>query len=361
MTTLNILVPVYNGERYIFECLNSILKQMTNNCRLIILDDGSKDSTSMIVDDLIGKYKSLNIVFEKIKNKGLANARNHLLSKVDDGYVFFIDADDVLLDGAIDRVHYLIRDNDVDIFLTDVIRWNYINNSKKRRARILPDNEVLDMNSSICKMFLADNLNYTWATFSKIGLWRKLPEPYFEIGLNYEDLALMPRLIRSAKSLIYIPEAFLNYRDNPTSIVNTFSLSNLQSMLTASARFNHHLKNENLPYDIKLQADAMHTRRFASAFKSSFRLIGDAGDKLRKELLDLYFQGLFLPVEEVLAKMKKPTQGDLVLTHRTPASAYVKAAVQAQKIVDNDYIFTAITKLKVRFRAWRSRRRIALS
>ena len=91
---ISIIVPVYNTEKYIKKCIDSILNQTYNNIELIIINDGSTDNSENIIKKII-KNKS-NVKYKKIKNSGVAHARNVGLDLVTGKYVGFIDSDDYI-------------------------------------------------------------------------------------------------------------------------------------------------------------------------------------------------------------------------------------------------------------------------
>lgn len=99
---LSIIIPVYNVEDYIEECLNSVLSQNMRDCELILVDDGSQDKSGDICDYYATKCEFIS-VFHK-KNGGLSSARNFGMLKAIGEYIAFLDSDDRLAEGAIDRI-----------------------------------------------------------------------------------------------------------------------------------------------------------------------------------------------------------------------------------------------------------------
>ena len=100
---VSILSPCYNVEKYISQCLDSIIQQTYKNLQIILVDDGSTDNTLAILN----QYASLDsrIEVHHQENKGVATARNELLSKVKGDYVLFVDSDDWI---ELDMVEFLI-------------------------------------------------------------------------------------------------------------------------------------------------------------------------------------------------------------------------------------------------------------
>ena len=92
---ISVIVPVYNAEKYLSRCIDSILVQRFNDLELLLIDDGSKDGSGKICDEFAEKDKRIK-VFHKV-NGGVSSARNYGLEKSNGEYVTFVDADDYLL------------------------------------------------------------------------------------------------------------------------------------------------------------------------------------------------------------------------------------------------------------------------
>ena len=91
---VSIIVPVYNVENYLTECIESTLKQTYHNVEIILIDDGSTDRSGKICDTYANKDNRIK-VFHK-KNGGLSDARNMGIGKVTGEYIYFLDSDDIL-------------------------------------------------------------------------------------------------------------------------------------------------------------------------------------------------------------------------------------------------------------------------
>jgi len=121
MKRVSIIIPVYNGEKYIERCLNSLINQSYKDIEIIAINDGSTDSTL----EKLKKYKQIEIIDKE--NTGVSNSRNLGIDKMTGDYVFFCDADDWLdekaIEGAVKNIkgfdalrfsHYVATDNKVD-------------------------------------------------------------------------------------------------------------------------------------------------------------------------------------------------------------------------------------------------------
>lgn len=112
-TLISVIVPVYNVEKYIRECLDSLLKQTYKNIEVVMIDDESIDSSGKICDQYAQKYNNFYVIHKK--NEGLGNARNTGLEYIQGEYVTFLDSDDYLDLNCIENMYNAIKQNHVDV------------------------------------------------------------------------------------------------------------------------------------------------------------------------------------------------------------------------------------------------------
>ena len=105
---ISVIVPVYNTEKYLAKCLDSLLKQQINNYEILLVDDGSTDNTPQICDDYAKKDKKVR-VFHK-ENEGCAVARNFALNKARYEYITFTDADDWVTEDYLKTMYDRIKE-----------------------------------------------------------------------------------------------------------------------------------------------------------------------------------------------------------------------------------------------------------
>lgn len=130
MDKISIIVPVYNVEKYISKCCNSVLCQNYKNFELILINDGSTDNSAKICDDIALKDK--RVIVRNTHNQGVSAARNLGLEIAQGSYIMFIDADDWMEDDALDRI-IQERKNDVDLMVFGSYR-EYGTTSKKTQV-----------------------------------------------------------------------------------------------------------------------------------------------------------------------------------------------------------------------------------
>ena len=107
----SIIVPVYNMEKYISKCLDSIFSSTYKNYEVIIVNDGSTDKSDEIIKTYIEKNR--NIIYIKEENMGLSTARNNGVSKATGDYIIFVDSDDYIEEKLLENLELNIDNNDV--------------------------------------------------------------------------------------------------------------------------------------------------------------------------------------------------------------------------------------------------------
>ncbi len=120
MIKLSVIVPCYNVEQYIGECIDSILSQTLEDIELILVDDGSPDRSGEICDEYARKDKRVMVIHKK--NAGVSAARNDGLAIASGEYVIFVDSDDYVTENGYDMMYKKAKEIDADIVIGDVIK-----------------------------------------------------------------------------------------------------------------------------------------------------------------------------------------------------------------------------------------------
>ncbi len=120
MKKISVIVPVYNVEKYIDKCLNSLVNQTLKDIEIIVVNDGSPDNSQAIIDKYVKKYPKLVKSFIK-ENGGQGSARNLGLEKATGEYISFVDSDDWLDENALLEMYNLAQKDNSDIVICDMI------------------------------------------------------------------------------------------------------------------------------------------------------------------------------------------------------------------------------------------------
>ena len=197
---LMIMVPVYNAAEYLEDCIKSLLVQETGYSYCVVfVNDGSTDESA----NILNKYaKKENVYIINKKNEGVAEARNIALKYIRGKCVLFVDADDMLMDNAIEVLMRKSVETDADIVEGEYIEFD--NNIKPDIHKDL-----------ICKTKSTRLNGYPWGKIIKAEKWVDL---CFPKGYLYEDTIISTLLIPGSRKIIKIPNIVYYYRNNPKGI-----------------------------------------------------------------------------------------------------------------------------------------------
>lgn len=207
MAKVNIVVPVYNVEKYLAKCLDSLLSQTYEDIKIIVVNDGSPDNSQSIIDDYVNKYKD-KIISLKKENGGLSDARNYGLKYVDSEYVYFVDSDDYIENNLIERCLEVIEKEDSDLVQFNYCRDNFETNEKENILSRIKEG-TYSLNES--PYILAYTANAAWNKFYRTSLFKD-NNIDFPKGLLYEDLATTTRLLTLCKKVTYINDVLYHYQ-----------------------------------------------------------------------------------------------------------------------------------------------------
>ena len=206
---ISVIVPVYNVEKYIEKCLDSLVNQTYDNLEIILVNDCSKDDSESIIKKYQKKYKNI-LYFKNEKNSGAAYSRNVALKKATGDYIGFIDSDDYVAENYYEGLMDSITKNKADIAICDINLIDEEKNSIFRSKCGSRDNNKEDfinqgLSASPCnKLFKKEALLYE-----------------FTPGMMNEDLAVILPSVIKAKKVVYNPDVTYNYVQRNASVQNS--------------------------------------------------------------------------------------------------------------------------------------------
>ena len=204
MPKFSIIVPIFNSEKYLEKCINSLINQTFKGIEIILVNDGSTDNSEKIIK----KYtKDTRIVYLKKENGGQASARNMGLKKAKGEYIIFIDSDDFVEKNMCERLLPFINKYDIiafDYFLTYGDNDYYY--------KIFDDNPSSEVSKENYLLMDVGPCNKTYKRKYLINQKFKFPE-----GIIYEDYAVIPTLVKGNPKVYYLNEALFHYVQNEAS------------------------------------------------------------------------------------------------------------------------------------------------
>lgn len=229
---LSFVIPVYNVEMYLEECLNSILCQATEACELVLVDDGATDSSGEICDRYAAQHSIVKVIHKE--NGGLSSARNAGLEVAEGRYVTFVDSDDKIYSDSVVSLLDWIRNEDADMCFL-------------RAAKLFPNGELRDLNEGIVASelhskpraaaieHLATRPKYPGCAWAKLFRRSFLTEHdlHFPYDRRYsEDLGFIRDCILCAERFDALDVPFYQYRQSRTgSITQKGSAKNFYDLL----------------------------------------------------------------------------------------------------------------------------------
>lgn len=244
MEKISIIVPVYQVEKYIGQCIESIINQTFKNFELILIDDGSKDKSGNICDEYAKRDKRIHVVHTE--NKGAASARNKGLDLATGEYIAFVDGDDYLAENMLDKLYKVITQENCDVVVCDFL--NLHRNQKKDFILELSDRKVTGKE---VLSHLKNQKNYGVWTIVWNKLYRKeiLKDLRFPEGKYFEDEIFSDQLYLRCNKVQVISDVLYYHRVLETSTMNTQKIRNYLDLIDAfQLRINLYLENR-LPDD----------------------------------------------------------------------------------------------------------------
>ena len=265
---ISIIVPVYNVENYINECIDSILNQTFGKFELILVDDGSKDSSGIICDEYSKKDKRIRVI-HKI-NGGLSSARNVGIDNSSGKYITFIDSDDYISENYIKILYTSIKYNQADIAMVGLKKFKL--NDKKIEYKLNREISILNSEQCLQNLYCGEWTNFVTACGSlyKKDLFNNIRFP--EGKLN-EDLFIIHRLYLESKKVVYNDSKLYFYRYREDSIMNKkFTYKNFDDLEAFEQHINFYIENKY--YNLEKRAIkryCYHLKCFYSKFKKDTR------------------------------------------------------------------------------------------
>lgn len=219
MPKISVIIPVYNTEKYLQRCVDSVLAQTFTDYELILVDDGSKDSSGGLCDENARKDNRIRVFHQK--NQGQAAARNFGVSQARGKWICFIDSDDVIHPQMLEVLYKAIQTHKVRISVcgsleAETIPPDFYQNLKSTSSEI-----VIDENSMMQLRTQGGAHHYTyWCIWAKLIDKQLIIDNPFTEGRIYEDSAVMCKWLYYSGKIAAVEEIFYFYQYNPTGTMH---------------------------------------------------------------------------------------------------------------------------------------------
>ena len=269
MPKVSVIVPIYNVEKYLEKCINSLLSQTLEDIQIILVNDGSKDNSGTIAKKYAERNKDKVIYVEK-ENGGLSDARNYGLKYATGDFVAFLDSDDYIEKNAYEEMYNKAIEENADYVECDFI-WEYPNKAK------------------IDKQYKYQNKK-EMLSFVRVVAWNKLIKRSliiehnleFPKGLRYEDVEFTYKLIPYINKFAYVDKPFIHYVQREGSIANVQNERTAEIFTVLDEVIEFYKKN-NIYEEYKEELEYNYARYLLCS--SLKRMCKIKNKKTRKELL----------------------------------------------------------------------------
>lgn len=217
MIKVSVLVPVYNVEKYLEKCLDSIINQSLKEIEILLIDDGSTDKSGKICDDYAKKDNRIVVIHQE--NQGVSAARNRGIELAKGEYISFVDSDDLVDEKMLVVLYDKGEKYNLDLVMCDLTKDRFGKIIKKefelKRNEIIEKNNIIDFIKSYKNLFTVNHI------YAKIYKRSFLTENniYFPVGLNLqEDTVFVLETMIKANNLYCIKESYYNHIKRENSL-----------------------------------------------------------------------------------------------------------------------------------------------
>lgn len=235
---VSVIVPVYNVEKYLRKCIESIINQTHANLEIILVNDGSQDQCPAICDEYATMDKRIKVIHQA--NGGLSDARNTGLDICQGDYIYLVDSDDYIECDAIEILYREIIKHDADIAVANI-------------NKVYPNGKVVPMNQYNGQVLKDKKQIYKNAS-SYVTAWGKLYKKEIFSNLRYpkrklhEDAFIICRVLEQATKIVEVEHHGYNYLQREGSIMNSdFTLKHLDAVEARMVRVQFYISERMYP------------------------------------------------------------------------------------------------------------------
>lgn len=274
MPKISIIIPIYNVESYLKECLDSILNQTLRDIEVICVNDGSTDSSLSILE----KYKNMDdrIIIVDQENQGISIARNNGLACARGKYIEFIDSDDYLFsNNYLESLYNACEKYDADIAVAGIVRGN-----EKLQSVILKIESEISSSDYAEKLRICDVPNSCYVNNKLVKRTALISSGLsFPPRTVYEDVHYTYRLLYYMDKLVGVPDVIYFYRKRPKSLITKKNKKYEQDFLVGQENMYKFFEE----HGVDVSDYAIKTKRYKLFGLTIFKTISK--NRMRKNIL----------------------------------------------------------------------------
>ena len=218
---LSVIVPVYNVEKYLEKCLNSLVNQTLQEIEILVVNDGSTDNSQLIIDEFTAKFPLKIRSFNK-ENGGLSDARNFGIEKATGAFIGFVDSDDYVSDAMFEEMYLLAKKHNAEMAICNLQKVDEVGNITQKLTQIPNMPEKIDLRSNFT---VFSDLSY----FACNKIFKKdlFEGEKFQKGMHFEDIELIPQLLLKCETIVQTQNYHYQYLERADSISKTHTAKGL--------------------------------------------------------------------------------------------------------------------------------------
>lgn len=221
MPKVSIIVPVYQVEKYLRKCLDSVVNQTLEDIEILVINDGSPDDSQLIIDEFQEQYPLKIKSFIK-ENGGLSDARNFGLDHATGEFIGFVDSDDEVSKTMFEEMYSLAKKHDAEMVICNLQKVDQNGNVTRKLTQIPNMPEKIDLKDNFS---VFSDLSYF--ACNKIFKSELFKNRRFKKGAHFEDIQLIPQILLDCKTIAHTQNYHYQYLERTDSITKTHTRKGL--------------------------------------------------------------------------------------------------------------------------------------
>lgn len=234
---ISVIIPVYNVAPWLDECIESVVGQTYQNLEILIVNDGSTDSSGQLCEKWVKTDSRIKLFVQE--NAGLSAARNTALRNATGEYYLFVDSDDYIEPNIAERLYCALITCNADIAMC-----GYYAEFSTSTAKFCSDDSCVMTSTVFLEHLLRGQGSATDAVWNKLYPAKLFKDASFIEGRTFEDVAILPSLISQCNRIVELPNCLYRYRVRENSITDTMTMKNLECRLQSHSELENYINRE---------------------------------------------------------------------------------------------------------------------
>ncbi|RSB53239.1 glycosyltransferase family 2 protein [Acinetobacter soli] len=269
---LSLIIPIYNVEKYIIDCLNVLVNQVADyDIEIILINDGTPDNSMFLIEEFL-KDKTIEVknkfIIHNQRNQGISAVRNAGIELAKGKYIAFLDSDDIVSEN-----YFKTLLEKINLHRPDIIEFNANRFDDSGKFYEIWNSVIssgfYQMNENILNKVATQSAWYPWKRIYKKELFKEIK---FPVGKNFEDAYTIPYIYLKSKNIYFIDKILLHYRFNPNSITSSITDKNLSDFKDAIFKLSHYIEKHPFLINSLLSLSRMYIQMYmqSKGFYNSF-------------------------------------------------------------------------------------------